>query len=407
MLRSAPWTSPAAMDALRLERLRATVALASRSSPYYRQALARASVDLRSLADLAQLPVSSKVDVRASGLDRARPRRSVGVETWRTSGSSGEPYTFSVDRLFGERHDAQRAYVYLRAGVPERAPIVEILGRTENMSPRPWYPTFARTIVGFLGGDITEHVRVAAPTLLYGNRSHLLQVADELPAGALSIPFVCSSSETLQPQDEAVLSAALGAAVFEVYGSAEASNLAFRLPGEDSWTVLEPRVIVEVLDAEREPVAAGEIGEIVVTTLTEPTSPLIRYATGDLARVASGDAAGGSGLRLAALQGRATDSLVASDGTRVPFWSVATPRFWANEPLTPHVRRWQVHQSSDHSVAVSVELAGAESRAVVEGPIREHLQTLLGPVSVELRPCDQVHDPSRGKFRAVTCDVPT
>lgn len=83
--------------------------------------------------------------------------------------------------------------------------------------------------------------------------------------------------------------------------------------------------------------APGAIGEIVVTTLTEPTSPLIRYATGDLARVHSAHSNGTSGLTFAGLEGRSADALVDADGRHVPFWSIASSLFWASSDIARHV----------------------------------------------------------------------
>ena len=292
-LQRAPWSAPAEMDAVRLERLRATVERASRDSPFYRELLGGRAPALRTFTDLASIPVTSKAQITDSGLDRASPASTFRPRTtWRTSGSSGVPFVFEVDLTYGARHDAQRAFVYQQAGLAPGSPIVEILGFGSHLQTRRQlsYPTFRRTVVGYGRDDLATAVFNASPSLLYGNRSHLLSIADEVVESSkrLHLQFVCSSSETLHPADRDRLVRAFAAPVFEVYGSAEASNIAFRLHGQEHWTTLEPRLVVEVLDAERRPVAAGETGEIVVTTLTEPTSPLLRYATGDLARVQLG-----------------------------------------------------------------------------------------------------------------------
>src|SRR5688572_8806458 len=92
LFEDAPWGSAAEMDAVRLTRLAATVRRAARISPFYRHVLG-ADVDIpRSFDELSSLPITSKMDVRRSNLERA-PRRLIPLrQRWRTSGTSGQPY---------------------------------------------------------------------------------------------------------------------------------------------------------------------------------------------------------------------------------------------------------------------------------------------------------------------------
>lgn len=412
-LETAPWASPTAMDSLRLDRLRTTVARAAARSPFYREVLHGVAPDLRSLEDLRAVPVTSKVQITDSGLQRAAPGSALRPRTtWRTSGSSGVPFVFEIDVTYGSRHDAQRAFVYKRAGLPPGSRIVEILGFANHLHDRRQlsYPTFRRTVIGYGREDLTAAIFAASPSLLYGNRSHLLAIADEVVASGIApgLQLVCSSSETLHPADRQHLVTSLGAPVLEVYGSAEASNIAFRLPGDDDWTTLEPRILVEVLGPDREPVGVGETGEIVVTTLTEPTSPLVRYATGDLAKVSAGSATGASGLRLASLEGRVTDALVGADGRRVPFWDVAYAAFWAADEVARHVRRWRIDQHADRAISVSLQLAERGDVDAVTPLVLDHLRSKVGELPISVAAVAELHDPAAGKFRAVTSTaVPT
>jgi len=407
-LSDAPWVSGDAMDRLRLRLLNQSIQRASLYSPFYREVLGSHTQKFHELTDLAYLPVTSRRDIRNAGVDRAIPGSRLSPrKTWRTSGSSGEPLRFAIDLLYPIRHEAQRAFVYLHAGLTPGSRIVEMLPGTRHTENSDFsYPTFNRTIIGYRHEGLGEAVFTSRPALLYGNRSHLLQVADELESAGrhVHVPLVCSSSETLLPTDAERLATAFGGRVIDIYGLAEGGNIAFRLSGEAPWTILEPRILVEVLDEQRRPVRHGEIGEIVITTLTEPTSPLIRYATGDLARVESGSAAGTSGLRLAALEGRSCDALVDVRGKRVSFWAVASPRFWASRDIARHVGRWRVHQSADHALAVYLEGRPGGALPAVVSAVTHHLQSMLGPIPVRVIGTDRVQQ-GTGKFRAVTSDA--
>jgi len=408
LLRDAPWSSSHEMDRLRLHLLNLSVQRASRLSPFYREVLGAGTQPFQKLEELARLPVTSRNDIRATGLDRAisgsRLRRR---KIWRTSGSSGAPFSFAIDLLYPIRHEAQRAFVYLQAGVGPGSPILELLPGTRRTTRSGFsYPTFRRSVVGYRGDGLGEAVRTAQPTLLYGNRSHLLQVADELESlgHRVHVPIVCSSSETLHSVDAAKLAESFSARVIEIYGSAEGGNIAYRLSADGAWSILEPRILVEVLDERHRPVEPGDVGEIVVTTLTEPTSPLIRYATGDLARVASGSASRASGLRLETLEGRSSDALVDRLGKRVSFWAIASPRFWASDAIANHITRWRIHQSADRALEVYVERGPRGELSAVVAPVTHHLQSVLGPLPVRIAETDRVQA-ATGKFRAVTSDA--
>ncbi len=83
-----------------------------------------------------------------------------------------------------------------------------------------------------------------------------------------------------------------GLAVLQCYGTADLGVIAYESAGPDGeieeGMVLDEGIIVELVrPGSGEPVAAGEIGEVVVTTLT-PEYPLIRFATGDLSAMLHG-----------------------------------------------------------------------------------------------------------------------
>jgi phenylacetate-CoA ligase len=83
-----------------------------------------------------------------------------------------------------------------------------------------------------------------------------------------------------------------GLSVLQCYGTADIGVIAYESTGPDGHLcegmVLDEGIILElVLPGTGEPAAPGEVGEVVVTTLT-PEYPLIRFATGDLSAMLPG-----------------------------------------------------------------------------------------------------------------------
>jgi phenylacetate-CoA ligase len=96
-----------------------------------------------------------------------------------------------------------------------------------------------------------------------------------------------------------------GVAVFEAYGTAELGIVAYEtLPGDG--LVVNETVIVEIVQpGSGDLVAAGEVGEVVVTTFN-PDYPMIRLATGDLSAALAGTSAcGRTNMRIKGWMGRA------------------------------------------------------------------------------------------------------
>ena len=78
-----------------------------------------------------------------------------------------------------------------------------------------------------------------------------------------------------------------GVAAYQTYATADLGLIAYETTAREGL-VLDEQVIVEIVrPGTGDPVAAGEVGEVVVTTLN-PTYPLIRFGTGDLSAVLPG-----------------------------------------------------------------------------------------------------------------------
>ncbi|CUH75454.1 phenylacetate--CoA ligase family protein [Tropicibacter naphthalenivorans] len=96
-----------------------------------------------------------------------------------------------------------------------------------------------------------------------------------------------------------------GIACLQCYATADLGNIAYESPAQEGM-ILDEGVIVEIVTpGTGDPVAPGEVGEVVVTTLN-PDYPLIRFATGDLSAVLPGESpCGRTNTRIKGWMGRA------------------------------------------------------------------------------------------------------
>ena len=96
-----------------------------------------------------------------------------------------------------------------------------------------------------------------------------------------------------------------GLAVYQSYATADLGLIAYETSAREGLVVDEGVLIEIVRPGTGDPVADGEVGEVVVTTLN-PAYPLVRFGTGDLSAILPGaDPTGRTNLRIKGWLGRA------------------------------------------------------------------------------------------------------
>ena len=96
-----------------------------------------------------------------------------------------------------------------------------------------------------------------------------------------------------------------GITCLQSYATADLGNIAYESPAMEGMIVDEGVLVEIVTPGTGNPVPEGEVGEVVVTTLN-PDYPLIRFATGDLSAVLSGQSpCGRTNMRIKGWMGRA------------------------------------------------------------------------------------------------------
>ncbi|WP_425100350.1 phenylacetate--CoA ligase family protein [Tropicibacter sp. S64] len=96
-----------------------------------------------------------------------------------------------------------------------------------------------------------------------------------------------------------------GITCLQCYATADLGNIAYESPAQEGM-ILDEHMIVEIVTpGTGDPVAPGEVGEVVVTSLN-PDYPLIRFATGDLSAILPGASpCGRTNTRIKGWMGRA------------------------------------------------------------------------------------------------------
>ena len=283
--------------------LRRHLAHAARS-PYYRELFSRSGFDprrVRTTADLARLPFTTKNDLEQRGPDfLAAPAHEV-VDVCESSGTTGQPVTLLQTRADLERLAYNEESCFRAAGISpgERVLVAAALDRC-FMAGLAYFLGLTRlgatTIRGGSGSVsfLAELILRHRPTALVGVPTLLAAVAEALatrgaqPAETGVARIVCIGEPvrrddlSLSPLGER-LTALWGASVLGTYASTEMAtsfaDCAFGMGGH----LLPDLMVVEIVDEQGHPVPPGMAGEVVATPLQVSGMPLVRFRTGDIA----------------------------------------------------------------------------------------------------------------------------
>lgn len=327
------WWDPGRLHDFQLEKLRDLLLHAQMHVPYYRRLFADAGLDaaaVRSLSDLTRIPLLTKPLIRAH-TEALKSDQARYLARYNTGGSSGEPLVFFIGKR-RKSHDIAAKWRATRWwGVDIGDPEIVIWGspielgaqdRLRNLRDRmlrtkllPAFEMSAEKLDGFLA-----EIRAMRPKMLFGYPSALSHIARHAQAQGvrmddLGIKVAFVTSERLYDDQRRQISAVFNCPVANGYGGRDAGFIAHECPHGGMHITAED-IIVEIIDAQGNPLPPGESGEITVTHLATHDFPFIRYQTGDMAILHDEPCSCGRGLPLIReIQGRSTDFIVAQDGT--------------------------------------------------------------------------------------------
>lgn len=132
----------------------------------------------------------------------------------------------------------------------------------------------------------------------------ILEKAQELELSTASLQHGLVSGEALPPSLRLALKER-GVSVLQCYATADVGLIAYESPAQEGLIVDEDIIVEIVRPGTGEPVAEGEVGEVVVTCFSL-AYPLIRFGTGDLSAFMSGiSSCGRTNIRIKGWMGRA------------------------------------------------------------------------------------------------------
>ncbi len=304
--------SPGALEVYHLRRVNEVIDYARRNAPFYRCRLASLpSAPLSTLSDIARIPFTTPSELidDPSGFLAVRQDDVARIVTLRTSGSTGE-----AKRLFFTEEDLELTVDFFHHGMstlvrPGQKVVVFLPGERPDSVGDLLVRGLRRMDVDALAyGPVMDPLHAARAVASFGAHclvgipTQVLAVARTREGAAIgkgSIASILLSTDYVPRAIAGTLEEVWGCRVFTHYGMTE-TGLGGGVECEalDGYHLREADLYFEVVDHETgEACPDGAMGEVVFTTLTRRGMPLIRYRTGDIARIIPRPCPCGSSLR--------------------------------------------------------------------------------------------------------------
>ena len=387
---------------MQLERLQATLNRVERNVAFYRQAFAAAGAkaeDVRSLADLARLPFTTKDDLRRSyPYDMfAVPLRDI-VRIQSTSGTTGTPVVVGYTRN-DLRTWAECVARLLAAGGMTEHDVVQVAFTyglfSGGFGLHAGAERIGASVIPASTGSLEKQVRIMKDfktTALACTPAYALAIASTVAEMGLhpSDLFLRIGYFGAEPWSEGLreqLELRLGITALDNYGLTEVlgPGVSFECEQKNGMHVNEDCFLLEVIDpATLQPRPAGSEGELVLTTITKEGFPLIRYRTGDIGSIVDEPCpCGRTMVRMSRIRGR-IDDLIIMGATKV-FPSQIEEIVLEEKGLAPHcqlvIDRVDGVDTLEVKVEVQEETPSAEQRREREqaaSRITRKLDAVLG-----------------------------
>jgi len=366
-----------ALEALQLKRLKAQVARVHETVPYYRKKMEDAGVtpdDIRTLADIRLLPFTTKEDLRKNypfGLFTVPMEKVVRIHA--SSGTTGKPTVVG----YTKRDIAMWAELMTRtlsaAGVHSGDIVHNAYGYglfTGGLGAHYGAENLGAAVIPISGGNTRRQIQIMqdfGSTVLLATPSYALNIADAMadqgidPA-TLKLRVGVFGAEPWSEAMREEIESRLKIKAIDIYGLSEVMGpgvAAECIEEQKGLHIMEDHFLPEIVDPDTfEPLALGEKGELVFTTLTKEAFPVIRYRTKDISRlIPDACSCGRTFYRIPKITGR-TDDMLIIRGVNV-FPSQIEEVIMGVEGVEPHYQIVVEREGSLDKIEVQVEVSEA------------------------------------------------
>ena len=338
-LEQTQWLPPADLKELQLKQLNIILKHAQAFVPFHRERWAKAGIKLsETLTEdfFLKLPITRRQDIQEAGdnfVTKSLPQEHGGIQFSTTSGSTGRPVRFGRtalnnvswlvfalrEHLWHERNFSGKLCAIRWAKLGEAPAPDGISSPNWGDVIDPIYSSGSTSLLNVTAklSEQLDWLHRQKPDYLISFPSNLLALSQYAQQNGLKLPkleHLRVVGETLTAEMRKKLEESWSTPVIDMYTCEEAGYLATQCPQAEHFHVQSENIILEIVDDEGRPCPVGVTGRVLITSLNNFATPLIRYELGDYAEFGPPCKCGRGLPVIKRIHGRKRNRLIMPDG---------------------------------------------------------------------------------------------
>ena len=415
-LRKIQWNTMEENWEIQRKKLYELIKYANQNIPYYRKIIKKYDIQFSEdtiFDDIKKFPILTKEIIR-NYFDELYKFRDNTYYRNTSGGSTGEAVIFFQDKQYLEWANATKRLFNEWAGRQIGDPMIKLWGSLRDIlkGGQSFKGYLRQQISGVTilnsyrmnERDMYEHVKRInniKPRLLLAFPNSIDELARFIQKHHLSIyspPVIMTSGGLLYPEVQARIKEIFQAPVFNRYGSREVGDIACNCEENQGLHIIPNIHYIEILDNRDKEVKAGEIGEIVITSLTNYSMPLIRYKIEDRGILSKKECSCGRGFPLLEkVQGRVRSMFRNKQGDLIES-GVFIRLFYFRD----NIKQFQVIQESLDQISINLVLMDKQKLKVVEKDLRgisEVIKPIMGnDIKIKYNILNEIKSNPSGKY---------
>ena len=392
-LKKIQWNTMEENRKIQREKLYELIKYASQNTPYYRKIIKKYNIQFLEdtiFDDIKKFPILTK-DIIRNNFDKLYKFRDNTYYRNTSGGSTGKAVVFYQDKNYLEWANAVKRLFNEWAGRRIGDPMIKLWGSLRDILKS------GRSIKGYLRQQISgitilnsykisekdmyeyvKRINNIKPRLLLAFPNSIDELARFIQEHHLSIyspPAIMTSGGLLYPEVKARIKEVFQVPLFNRYGSREVGDIACNCEKNQGLHIIPNIHYIEILDNRDKEVKAGEAGEIVITSLTNYSMPLIRYKIEDRGILSKKECSCGRGFPLLEkVEGRVRSMFRNKQGDLIES-GVFIRLFYFRD----NIKQFQVIQESLDQITINLVLKDKKKIKDVEKDFRE-INEVIKPI---------------------------
>jgi phenylacetate-CoA ligase len=279
----------------------------------------------------------------------------MGYFSSKTSGSTGEPFEFYLDKFFEVRSTAICQRVFTIASGGRLLPNICIrAGYRYGFANKKsiWFYVSSYNQLQYRFEKLCREIKkIRSPYVIYGFSSYFKELVRLCNEKNVSFrpKGVIISGEELPLEQKKEIEGTFNTNVFTSYGTLEFGLLAHDCEyGNQHFST--DSYYIEILDKDDNPVEDGGEGRVIITSFDNLIMPFIRYDTGDIGLIYKESCDCARTSPCIKIVGRQSNIITLSTGRKVPFLDLLTT-FRANEDI---IKQFQVIEKDTDEFIIKI-----------------------------------------------------